>query len=135
MLFGASSFLCLPVAAKSLLSVGEFEELFAKLDKLSLRARFHIKTTEAQHYRRYVLQQQVSVRRNVSAHNTHVSAKVEDTIGRAPRGLNDGEGVRLRISHRRGFSPRLPSLCRWERPLRIAQPDLSRVANPQAVAR
>jgi len=44
-----------------LLSAEEFEELFAKLYKLSLHARFHVKTTEAQHYRRYVLQQQVAV--------------------------------------------------------------------------
>jgi AdoMet-dependent heme synthase len=81
-----------------LLSADEFEEVFAKLYKLSLRARFHIKTTEAQHYRRYVLQQQVAERRHVSARDTHVSAKVQDTIGRAPRGLNDGKGFAF-VSH------------------------------------
>ena len=43
-----------------LLSAEEFEAIFARLYELSRRAQFHIKTTEAQHYRRYVLQQQVA---------------------------------------------------------------------------
>jgi hypothetical protein len=62
---------------------------FAKLYKLSLRASFHIKTTEAQHYRRYVLQQQASLRSSGGANDTYVSAREQGTIGRAPRGLND----------------------------------------------
>src|SRR6516165_7592084 len=41
-----------------LLNDEEFEGIFAKLFSLSKCANFHIKTTEAQHYRRYVLQQQ-----------------------------------------------------------------------------
>ena len=81
-----------------LLSAEEFEGLFAKLYRLSLRASFHIKTTEAQHYRRYVLQQQVALRRNGNGHDTCVHEKVEDTIGRAPRGLNDGKGF-VFVSH------------------------------------
>ena len=81
-----------------LLSAEEFEEVFAKLYKLSLRAQFHIKTTEAQHYRRYALQQQVAERRQAGADDTHVSVKVQDTIGRAPRGLNDGKGFAF-VSH------------------------------------
>ncbi len=82
----------------NLLNAEQFETLFAKLYKLSQRASFHIKTTEAQHYRRYVLQQQVAARKNrpVAAHTG--PAKVEDTIGRAPRGLNDGKGF-VFISH------------------------------------
>jgi AdoMet-dependent heme synthase len=79
-----------------LLTDEEFEEIFAKLYRLSTRASFHIKTTEAQHYRRYVLQQQVLERQTDStATTTH---KVADTIGRAPRGLNDGKGF-VFISH------------------------------------
>ena len=79
-----------------LLTDEEFEEIFAKLYRLSTRASFHIKTTEAQHYRRYVLQQQVLARQTDStATTTH---KVADTIGRAPRGLNDGKGF-VFISH------------------------------------
>jgi AdoMet-dependent heme synthase len=80
-----------------LLSADEFEDVFAKLYLLSKRARFHIKTTEAQHYRRYILQQQVAERR------AHQSSEVEtekeqDSIGRAPRGLNDGKGF-VFVSH------------------------------------
>ena len=81
-----------------LLSAEEFEAVFAKLYKLSRRALFHIKTTEAQHYRRYVLQQQVAERRNGSAQSADIPSKVQDTIGRAPRGLNDGKGF-VFVSH------------------------------------
>ncbi len=81
-----------------LLSAEEFEAVFAKLYKLSRRALFHIKTTEAQHYRRYVLQQQAAERRNGSAQTADVPPKVSDTIGRAPWGLNDGKGF-VFVSH------------------------------------
>jgi radical SAM protein len=81
-----------------LLSAEEFEAVFAKLYQLSRRALFHIKTTEAQHYRRYVLQQQVAERRNGSAQSADIPSKVHDTIGRAPRGLNDGKGF-VFVSH------------------------------------
>lgn len=81
-----------------LLSAEEFEAVFAKLYKLSRRALFHIKTTEAQHYRRYVLQQQVAERRNRNAQSADIPSKVHDTIGRAPRGLNDGKGF-VFVSH------------------------------------
>ena len=79
-----------------LLTDEEFEEIFSKLYSLSKRARFHIKTTEAQHYRRYVLQQQVHERQAKAP--ASASPKVADTIGRAPRGLNDGKGF-VFISH------------------------------------
>ena len=81
-----------------LLSAEEFEAIFAKLYELSRRARFHIKTTEAQHYRRYVLQQQAAERRSGTASVRGAAEKVEDTIGRAPRGLNDGKGF-VFVSH------------------------------------
>lgn len=80
-----------------LLSADEFEAVFAKLYELSRRARFHIKTTEAQHYRRYVLQQQTEEKRSGTT-STAVEGKVQDTVGRAPRGLNDGKGF-VFISH------------------------------------
>jgi radical SAM protein with 4Fe4S-binding SPASM domain len=64
----------------------------AKLYRLSRQARFHLKTTEAQHYRRYVLQQQVAERRNGAERLVDNTEKVMHTIGRAPRGLNDGKG-------------------------------------------
>jgi len=81
-----------------LLSAEEFETVFAKLHKLSKRASFHIKTTEAQHYRRYVLQQQVAERSSGRAQSADVPTKVQDTIGPAPRGLNDGKGF-VFVSH------------------------------------
>ena len=81
-----------------LLSAAEFEEIFAKLHALSARASFHIKTTEAQHYRRYLLQRQVEEKRSGSRPASHSPEKMQDTIGRAPRGLNDGKGF-VFISH------------------------------------
>jgi len=81
-----------------LLSAEEFESTFGKLHQLSQRSSFHIKTTEAQHYRRYVLQQQVAQRR-IGGQVSHETAKVEDNIGRAPRGLNDGKGF-VFVSHK-----------------------------------
>lgn len=43
-------------------SAGEFEEAFARLYALSQKVPFKIKTSEAPHYRRYVLQQQARAR-------------------------------------------------------------------------
>ncbi len=79
-----------------LLSAEEFELIFSKLYELSHRASFHIKTTEAQHYRRYMLQQRAAERRNGPL--APEAAKVHDNIGRAPRGLNDGKGFAF-VSH------------------------------------
>src|SRR5215471_214191 len=81
-----------------LLSAAEFEEVFARLHDVSRRATFHIKTTEAQHYRRYILQRQVEEKRSGREVGPHCPEKMHDTIGRAPRGLNDGKGF-VFISH------------------------------------
>jgi AdoMet-dependent heme synthase len=81
-----------------LLSAEEFESVFAKLYSLSKTASFDIKTTEAQHFRRFLLQQRVAERKSgVEAASTRERAA--DAIGRAPRGLNDGKGV-VFISHK-----------------------------------
>ena len=79
-----------------LLSADEFEEVFAKIYQLSKTVSFDIKTTEAQHYRRYFLQQRASERRMGTA--IEAPEKLPDTIGRAPRGLNDGKGL-VFVSH------------------------------------
>ena len=80
-----------------LLSPDEFEGVFDKLHQLSKTATFDIKTTEAQHYRRYILQKKVAAKR---AGILPVEVRVStDEIGRAPRGLNDGKGF-VFISHR-----------------------------------
>jgi radical SAM protein len=79
-----------------LLNADEFEQVFEKLYQLSRTASFDIKTTEAQHYRRYLLQQRAAERRAGTA--TEAPEKMADAIGRAPRGLNDGKGF-VFISH------------------------------------
>jgi len=82
---------------KDLLSAEEFEAVFAKIYSLSKTATFDIKTTEAQHYRRFMLQQRVVERGSGSNPGTS-HEKAEDAVGRAPRGLNDGKGF-VFISH------------------------------------
>jgi len=86
-----------------LLNGEEFESVFAKVYSLSRTSSFDIKTTEAQHYRRYVLQQRVAKRKSGSdAVLPHERAV--DAIGRAPRGLNDGKGF-VFISHKGEIFP------------------------------
>ena len=80
-----------------LLSADEFEGVFERLHQLSKIATFDIKTTEAQHYRRFILQKRVAEKRSGALRaDTVVST---DDIGRAPRGLNDGKGF-VFISHK-----------------------------------
>jgi AdoMet-dependent heme synthase len=51
-----------------LLSGEEFEQVFGKIYELSRRANFQIKTTEAMHYRRYLLQHNLEERRMGHGH-------------------------------------------------------------------
>ena len=51
-----------------LLSAEDFERVFAKIYELSLRANFQIKTTEAMHYRRYLLQHNLEERKMGHGH-------------------------------------------------------------------
>jgi len=81
-----------------LLSADEFESVFAKVYSLSTTAGFDIKTTEAQHYRRYLLQQRVAERKS-GIDVASQQDRATDSIGRAPRGLNDGKGF-VFISHK-----------------------------------
>jgi MoaA/NifB/PqqE/SkfB family radical SAM enzyme len=69
-----------------LLNAAEFEQVLEKIYQLSRTSCFDIKTTEAQHYRRYVLQQHAAERRRGASSET--PEKMTDAIGRAPRGLN-----------------------------------------------
>jgi radical SAM protein len=80
-----------------LLNAEEFEQVFDKLYRLSKTAGFDLKTTEAQHYRRYLLQQRILERKAGIAESTTRHSTL-DSIGRAPRGLNDGKGF-VFISH------------------------------------
>ena len=79
-----------------LLSADEFEQVFAKIHHLSMTASFDIKTTEAQHYRRFLLQHKATGATGSLENLQHM--KVVDSVGRAPRGLNDGKGF-VFISH------------------------------------
>ena len=67
-----------------LLSGEEHEQVFAKLYAASKVVHFQIKTTEAQHYQRYLLQQRA---RESRGRMTEV-----DMITCAPKGVNDGKG-------------------------------------------
>jgi AdoMet-dependent heme synthase len=92
-----------------LLSAEEHERVFAKLYEASKRAKFHIKTTEGQHYRRYVLQQKTK--------NPNAKSE-EDLIASAPKGVNDGKGFMF-VSHTGevfpgGFLPLSAGNILWE---------------------
>ena len=89
-----------------LVTAEEFEMIFAKLYQTSTRVKFDIKTTEAQHYRRFLLQRRADERRqgagalraSVPAAQAFPAALGGDGIARAPRGLNDGKGF-VFVSH------------------------------------
>jgi AdoMet-dependent heme synthase len=75
------------------LSAAEYEAVFSYLYKLSSTATFDIKTTEAQHYRRFVAQRQ---KESGSERRFH-SVAAPDRIARQA-GINDGKGF-VFISH------------------------------------
>ncbi len=71
--------------AAEMLDAEGHEKVFAKLYEASKQVHFHIKTTEGQHYQRYLLQQRSrEARRKLT---------VADAITCAPRGVNDGKGA------------------------------------------
>ncbi|MEA2492003.1 MAG: AdoMet-dependent heme synthase [Acidobacteriota bacterium] len=78
-----------------LISAEEVEELFGFLFETSKRVKFSIRTTEAMHYRRYVLQHGGAMPLGV-----HPSPDSLDRNGapRAPRGVNEAKGF-VFISH------------------------------------
>jgi radical SAM protein len=79
------------------------EETLAWLATLAAGASFDVKTTAAPHYRRVLLQRHVR-RDDVVG--------LRDGIGRAPRGVNDGQGIAF-VSHLGEVSPSgfLPIPC------------------------
>ncbi|HEX4286069.1 MAG TPA: TIGR04053 family radical SAM/SPASM domain-containing protein [Terracidiphilus sp.] len=91
-----------------LLSGEEFEQVFGKIYELSQRVNFQIKTTEAMHYRRYLLQHNLEEKRMGHGHPHGSAAKYEAgaptadaetrTHGWATRRVNDGKGF-VFISH------------------------------------
>ena len=92
-----------------LISAEEFEQVFDKLYRTSRCVLFDIKSTEAQHYRRFLLQRRIEARRlgeqpaSTFQRIPQLSPvpnglETPDGIGRAPRGINDGKGF-VFISH------------------------------------
>ncbi len=86
-----------------LISAEDFERVFENLYRASRRVRFDIKTTEAQHYRRFLLQRRAEERRSGAVGTSVPAAQAFPAalgggIARAPRGLNDGKGFMF-ISH------------------------------------
>ena len=87
-------------SAIDLISAEEFEQVFEKLYETSRRVSFDIKSTEAQHYRRFLLQCRTEEKRkgNGQPLPALIGTSTADGIGRAPRGINDGKGF-VFISH------------------------------------
>jgi AdoMet-dependent heme synthase len=87
-------------ATTDLISAEEFEQVFEKLYEASRRVKFDIKSTEAQHYRRFLLQRRTAEKKKVKASPLPpmLGTDTPDGIGRAPRGINDGKGF-VFISH------------------------------------
>ncbi|QUG42886.1 TIGR04053 family radical SAM/SPASM domain-containing protein [Psychrobacillus sp. INOP01] len=89
-----------------MISPAEHEKVFRWLYNLSKRVPFDIKTTAAQHYRRVVIQQKLREQKGLSD-KEHIfyedaltmgdTGKI-DGLGRAPKGVNDGNGF-VFISH------------------------------------
>lgn len=85
-----------------LISAEEFEQVFERLHETQKRVLFDIKSTEAQHYRRFLLQKRTEARRAGADPGTKlphfIGVSTPDGIGRAPKGINDGKGF-VFISH------------------------------------
>lgn len=73
-----------PEDSSQMLTADEHEKIFAKLYAASRYVHFHIKTTEGQHYQRYVLQQRVRESRG--------RLTEAEVISCAVKSVNDGKG-------------------------------------------
>ena len=92
---------------KDMISPAEHEKVFLWLYQLSKRVSFDIKTTAAQHYRRVVIQQKKREMKQQMENEgiQYLDALTKrgltgsiDGLGRAPKGVNDGNGF-IFISH------------------------------------
>ncbi|WP_144553603.1 TIGR04053 family radical SAM/SPASM domain-containing protein [Bacillus sp. X1(2014)] len=88
-----------------MISPVQHEKVFRWLYDLSKRVSFDIKTTEAMHYRRVVIQKKMREAKETTDEIEYLSALTEkgltgsiDGLGRAPKGVNDGNGF-VFISH------------------------------------
>nr|WP_309098818.1 TIGR04053 family radical SAM/SPASM domain-containing protein [Fredinandcohnia onubensis] len=82
----------------------EHEKVFRWMYDLSKRVKFDIKTTAAQHYRRVVIQSKMRETKDAVHQIRYKDALMQgktgqiDGLGRAPQGVNDGNGF-VFISH------------------------------------
>ncbi|PAE25142.1 MULTISPECIES: TIGR04053 family radical SAM/SPASM domain-containing protein [Bacillaceae] len=90
---------------KDMISPVEHEKVFTWLYNLSKKVTFDIKTTAAQHYRRVVIQQKMNEAKGQNEDIQYLDALTQqgltgsiDGLGRAPKGVNDGNGF-VFISH------------------------------------
>ncbi|WP_226037668.1 TIGR04053 family radical SAM/SPASM domain-containing protein [Aquibacillus saliphilus] len=91
---------------KDMITPVEHERVFRWLNKLSKRVSFDIKTTAGQHYRRVVIQDKMRENKGKSEKDTifYEDALKKgatgsiDGLGRAPKGVNDGNGF-IFVSH------------------------------------
>lgn len=88
-----------------MISPVEHEMVFTWLYNLSNKVTFDIKTTAAQHYRRVVIQQKMKEAKAQNEDIQYLDALTQqgltgsiDGLGRAPKGVNDGNGF-VFISH------------------------------------
>ena len=91
---------------KDMISPVEHEKVFQWLYDLSKRVPFDIKTTAAQHYRRVVIQQKMREAKEKVEEIQYLDALTQqgltgsiDGLGRAPKGVNDGNVFFVFISH------------------------------------
>ena len=78
---------------EDLITADEAEQVFETLHSISQRVRFHIKTTEGQHYRRFLLQKRAKASPRVDGDSTPARGRVPSR-----QGVNDGKGF-VFISH------------------------------------
>jgi len=76
----------------------EYEYAFDTMSWVSETMSYDVKSTEAPHYRRFVLQQMAARSRERGRAANPARDKIHDVIGRAPAGINDGKGF-VFISH------------------------------------
>ena len=79
------------------LDAAQYEEVFAKMDEISKRVPFDIKTTEAMHYRRYIIERQKAERKeHPEAQADHGNA---ERVAFRTAGVSDGRGF-VFVSHK-----------------------------------
>ncbi len=78
---------------KDMISAEEHEQVMKWLYKMQLEMPYGVKATEAPHYRRVAIQEKKQLKLDNLPGNKRL-----DTLGRAPKGVNDGDGF-IFISH------------------------------------